>query len=140
MAQGRSAVGRQRWKTERQFGWSVGLVLVAAAAWFAWRGRGPVLVGAPAAVGGLLVAFGLAYPRALVYPNRAWMALAEALSFVSTRVILGVLFFLVFTPLGAWRRMRGWDPLNRRAAADRQSFWHAYSPRQADPKHYERMF
>jgi thiol:disulfide interchange protein len=133
-------VGRTRWHKERQFGVSVGLVLLALAAWFAWRGRGPLVVGVPAAVGGLLVVSGAAFPRALVLPNRAWMALAEALSWVSTRVILGLLFFLVFAPLGAWRRARGWDPLNRRAAAGRTSFWHPYSPRQADPKHYERMF
>jgi thiol:disulfide interchange protein len=132
-------VAQKPWHKERQFGVSVGLVLLAIAAWFYWRGRGPALTTAPAAVGGLLVLFGAAYPRALVYPNRAWMALAEALSWVSTRVILGLLFFVVFAPLGAWRRMRGWDPLNRRATG-RQSFWQPYSDRQADPKHYERMF
>jgi thiol:disulfide interchange protein len=133
-------VSRRRWQQEKQFGVSVGLVLLAIAAWFAWRGRGGVAVGGPAAIGGLLVAFGVAFPRALALPNRAWMALAEALSWVSIRVILGLLFFLVFAPLGAWRRARGWDPLNRRAPAGRASFWHPYSPRQADPKHYERMF
>ena len=133
-------VSRSLWHQEKQFGVSVGLVLLVAAAWFFWRGRGPAVVGVPAVVGGLLVLFGVAFPRALVCPNRAWMALAEALSFVSIRVILGLLFFLIFAPLGAWRRMRGWDPLNRRAAADRASFWHPYSPRQADPKHYEKMF
>lgn len=133
-------MGRNLWRQERQFGISVGLVLLAAAAWFSWRGSSPVVAGVPAAIGGLLTAFGAVFPRALVYPNRAWMALAEALSWVSVRVILGLLFFLVFTPLGAWRRMRGWDPLNRRAAADRSSFWHPYSTRQADPRHYEKMF
>jgi thiol:disulfide interchange protein len=133
-------VGRNPWRQERQFGISVGLVLLAAAAYFAWRGRGPVFTGVPGVVGGLLVLLGAAAPRALVYPNRAWMAFAEALSFVSVRIVLGLLFYLVFTPLGAWRRWRGWDPLGRRTAAERTSFWHPYSPRQADPKHYERMF
>jgi hypothetical protein len=133
-------VGRNPWRQERQFGISVGLVLLAAAAYFAWRGRGPAVAGVPAVVGGLLVVLGAAAPRALVHPNRAWMAFGEALSFVSVRVVLGLLFYLVFTPLGAWRRWRGWDPLNRRATAGRTSFWHPYSPRQADPKHYERMF
>jgi thiol:disulfide interchange protein len=133
-------VGRNPWRQERQFGISVGLVLLAAAAYFVWRGRGPVFVGVPAVVGGLLAVLGAIVPRALVYPNRAWMAFAEALSFVSVRVVLGLLFYLVFTPLGAWRRWRGWDPLNRRTSAGRTSFWHPYSPRQADPKHYERMF
>lgn len=133
-------MGRNPWRQERQFGISVGLVLLAAAAYFAWRGRGPVFTGVPGVVGGLLVVLGAAAPRALVYPNRAWMAFAEALSFVSVRIVLGLLFYLVFTPLGAWRRWRGWDPLGRRSAAERTSFWHPYSPRQADPKHYERMF
>ena len=133
-------MGRNPWRQERQFGISVGLVLLAAAAYFAWCGRGPVFTGVPGVVGGLLVLLGAAAPRALVYPNRAWMAFAEALSFVSVRIVLGLLFYLVFTPLGAWRRWRGWDPLGRRTAAERTSFWHPYSPRQADPKHYERMF
>jgi hypothetical protein len=133
-------MAKKAWNQEKQFGLSVGLVLLAIAAWFFWRGRGPALTTLPAVIGGLLVLFGIAYPRALVYANRAWMALAEALSWISTRVILGLLFFLVLAPLGAWRRLRGWDPLNRRASADRQSFWHTYSDRQADPRHYEKMF
>ncbi len=133
-------MGRNPSPKERQFGVSVGLVLLAAAGYVAWRGGGPVAAGVPAVIGGLLVVLGAVAPRALVHPNRAWMAFAEALSFVSVRIVLGLLFFLVFTPLGAWRRWRGWDPLNRRAPAGRSSFWHPYSPRQADTKHYERMF
>jgi hypothetical protein len=133
-------VGRQRWHQERQFGVTVGLALLAFAAWFYWRGRAPVVVGTPAVVGALLASLGAVLPRALVYPNRAWMALAEALSWVSLRVILGLLFFVVFTPLGAWRRFRGSDPLSRRAPATQGSFWMPYSERQADPKHYEKMF
>jgi hypothetical protein len=133
-------MAQKAWRQERQFGVSVGAVLLAISAWASWRGHGPLATGSPAFVGALLVLLGAGYPRALVYPNRAWMALAEALSWVSTRAILGLLFFLVFTPLGAWRRMRGWDPLNRRSSAGRQSFWQPYSERQADPKHYEKMF
>ena len=133
-------MSKNAWRQEKQFGVTVGLVLVAISGWLYWRGYGPAATAAPAFVGALLVIFGAGYPRALAYPNRAWMALAEALSWVMTRVILGLLFFLVFTPLGAWRRMRGWDPLNRRAAADRRSYWQPYSDRQADPKHYEKMF
>jgi hypothetical protein len=128
------------WKHERQFGISVGLVLLAISAWFFWHGRGPALTGALAVPGGLLVVLGGIAPRALVYPNRAWMALAEGLSWVSTRVILGLLFVLVLTPLGAWRRMRGADPLHRRTGRAQASLWLPYSDRQADPKHYERMF
>jgi thiol:disulfide interchange protein len=133
-------MGRRQWHRERQFGVSVGLVLLAVAAWFLWRGRSPLVVGVPAGVGALLVLLGVAWPRALVHVNRGWMALAEALSWVSTRVLLGLLFYLVLSPLGAWRRWRGADPLDRRAPVGRQSFWKPYSARQADPRHYEKMF
>ena len=133
-------MGRRRWRQERQFGVSVGLVLVAVAVWFLWRGRAPLVVGVAGGVGVLLVVLGGAWPRALVYPNRGWMAFAEALSWVSTRIILGLLFYIILAPLGTWRRWRGSDPLARRSPVDQRSFWRPYSPRQADPKHYEKMF
>ena len=40
------------------------------------------------------------------------MKLANGLSFVSTRVILALVFFLVITPLGVVKRLTGWDPLD----------------------------
>jgi len=67
------------------------------------------------------------------------MGLAEALSFVTTRIILAVVFFGIVTPIGFIKRWFGWDPLNRRAAAS-DSYWTAYSERQKDPRHYEKMF
>jgi hypothetical protein len=90
-------------------------------------------------LGALLVFFGLVFPRALVLPNKAWMALAEALSFVSTRIILAVVFFGIVTPIGFVKRLFGWDPLSRRAPAS-ESYWRPYAERQKDPRHYEKMF
>ena len=67
------------------------------------------------------------------------MALAEGLSFVMTRVVLGIVFFLVVTPIGAIKRLTGWDPLRRRSRPA-PSYWGAYPERQRDPRHYEKMF
>jgi len=52
----------------------------------------------------------------------------------------GLLFFLVLAPIGAWRRRSGSDPLHRRTGPSKPSLWLPYSDRQADPKHYEKMF
>jgi hypothetical protein len=90
-------------------------------------------------LGALLVILGLLWPRVLVLPNRAWMLLAEGLSFVSTRIILALVFFLVVTPIGVIKRMMGWDPLSRRGARS-ESYWKPYSERQRDPRHYEKMY
>ena len=90
-------------------------------------------------LGALLMFFGLVFPRALVLPNKAWMALAEALSFVSTRIILAVVFFGIVTPIGLVKRWFGWNPLNRRGPGS-ESYWRPYSDRQKDTRHYEKMF
>jgi Saxitoxin biosynthesis operon protein SxtJ len=90
-------------------------------------------------VGSLLVVLGVVWPRLLVVPNRAWMALAAVLSYVSTRVILAVVFFLIVTPIGLIKRAMGWDPLHRRSAVG-DSYWHPYPERQHNPRHYEKMY
>jgi hypothetical protein len=79
------------------------------------------------------------YPRALVWPNRVWMTLAEGLSFVTTRVILAFVFFVVLTPTGLIKRAMGWDPLHRRSTPG-DSYWRPYPERQRNPRHYEKMF
>jgi len=126
-------------RAERNFGLSVGLVLLALAGWWLLRGRFPSVVPVAAAIGALLVALGLFAPRALYWPNRGWMGMAEALSFVSTRVVLAVVFFLAVTPIGLVKRLTGWDPLRRRARPE-PSYWRPYPERQRDPKHYEKMY
>jgi len=65
--------------------------------------------------------------------------LAEALSFVTTRIVLAFVFFFVVTPIGFTKRLFGWDPLHRRADPS-DSYWQPYSERQRNPRHYEKMF
>lgn len=126
-------------RAEREFGLIVGGVLVLLSAWWLYRGKFPNLSQVTLPLGGVLVLFGLIFPAALVWPNKAWMALAEVLSFVTTRIILAFVFFVIVTPIGFIKRLFGWDPLHRRAAAS-DSYWRPYSDRQRDPRHYEKMF
>ncbi len=126
-------------RAEREFGLIVGGIFVLLSAWWIYRGKFPRISEITLTLGAALVLLGLVFPRALVYPNKAWMALAEVLSFISTRLILAVVYFLVLTPIGVIKRWFGWDPLHRREAA-RESYWRPYSERQRDPKHYEKMY
>ena len=126
-------------RREREFGLIVGGVLLLLSAWWIYRGKLPTLSKYFIVTGALLVLLGLVLPRALVWPNKAWMALAEVLSFISTRIILGFIFFGLVTPIGFIKRLMGWDPLHRRAAAS-DSYWKPYSERQRDSRHYEKMY
>jgi hypothetical protein len=130
---------KRRFRAEKEFGLIVGGVLVLLSAWWLYRGKfiNPAYVMLLA--GALLMGLALLLPRALVYPNKAWMLLAEGLSYLTTRIILGFVFFLIITPIGVTKRMMGWDPLSRRAARG-PTYWRNYSERQRDPRHYEKMY
>ena len=130
---------KRSYRAEREFGLIVGGVVVLLSGWWIYRGKYHGVVPVTLPLGAVLVLVGLVFPRALVYPNKAWMALAEVMSFVSTRIILAFVFFVIMTPIGVVKRLFGWDPLHRRAERS-DSYWKPYSDRQRDPRHYEKMF
>jgi hypothetical protein len=130
---------RYAFRAEREFGLIVGGVFALLASWWLYRGKFASAASITLPLGVCLILFGLLWPRALVLPNRAWMLLAAGLSFVTTRIILGIVFFFVITPIGVVKRLLGWDPLSRRGARG-ASYWRPYSGRQRDRHHYEKMF
>jgi len=134
-----ASIKRKSFRAEHEFGLIVGGIFVLLSGWWIYRGKFHSISQVTLPLGAVLVLLGIVFPRALVIPNKAWMALAEALSFVSTRVILAVVFFGVVTPIGFVKRLFGWDPLSRRAPAS-DSYWRPYSNRQKDRRHYEKMF
>jgi hypothetical protein len=132
-------MSRKSFRIEREFGLVVGGVFVLLGGWWLYRGKFVSATQVVLPLGALLVILGLVWPRALVLPSRAWMMLAEALSFITTRIILALVFFLVVTPIGFVKRLSGWDPLGRRGARS-ESYWKPYSARQRNPRHYEKMY
>ena len=124
-------------RAEREFGLIVGAVFGLLGLWWIYRGKFLNLAYVFTLLGAALILLGIVLPRVLVVPRKGWMKLAESLSYVSSRVILALVFFLVLTPIGLVKRAMGWDPLYRRARP-RDSFWHPYPQR--GPRHYEKMF
>jgi saxitoxin biosynthesis operon SxtJ-like protein len=122
---------------ERSFGVSVGIVLLAIAALLVWRGR----VGRAEIVGGIgapLLVLGLVYPPLLKWPSSWWWRCSRVLGHVNARVLLTLLFSVVFVPLSFVWRMTGTDPLSRRR--DRWRGWSPYPAAHRDRTHYARMF
>lgn len=67
----------------------------------------------PWIVGGLFIFWGLAAPASLAPVFRGWMIFGGVVGWINTRIILALVFYLVFFPVGFFMRRRGWDPLRR---------------------------
>ena len=97
----------------RKFGLLVGGIFCAIGLWPAViRGAGPrwwALV-----VGVLLLVPALLAPRVLSPVYRIWMTVGEVLGWINTRILLGVVFYGLITPMGLIRRLRREDPMRRR--------------------------
>lgn len=122
----------------RNFGLLVGgvflllgvIALARGRAWWPWTGV-PGLV---------LMLLGLLAPRTLRWVNFGWMAMALLLGTVMSSVLLTLVFFLGFTPLGGLARLRGKDFLRRRAQVG-ESYWlHRDRKTQPTRADYERQF
>ena len=62
----------------------------------------------------VLVIWALIAPQSLNPVYRLWMRVGLLIGSVVSRVILGLVFFLVVTPIGLMMRAIGKDPMNRR--------------------------
>lgn len=78
--------------------WAVG------ASWPTW----------PWILGGILATWGLVHAPSLAPVHRAWMKLADAMHRVMTPLVLGIVFFAIFVPLGLLMKAAGRDALRRR--------------------------
>ena len=58
-----------------------------------------------------LIVLGVVWPGALGPVHRVWMKAGAMLGWVNTRIILGVVFFVVLTPIGLLMRLFGKDSL-----------------------------
>ena len=93
-------------KRLRSFGWTVGGVFLAIGLWpVVWSGTDPRIWAL--AIGSLLAFFGGVLPRTLHPVYRAWMAIGHVLGWVNTRIILGIFFFGILTPVSVIARLMG---------------------------------
>ncbi len=106
------------YRQERQFGFLFAAVFAIVAFWPLWPLRAPNLYWLAGA--GAWLAAALIYPKMLAPLYKAWMAFGHALGWLNTRVILGIVFFLLVTPIGLIMRLLGKDSLRLRRAG---SYW-----------------
>jgi hypothetical protein len=122
----------------RQF---AGLSLVLFGGWGAM-----CLVGGRTTAGVVLLAFaaivgvvGLVRPRAIRHVFGAAMLVAFPIGWTVAQILLLILFFAVFAPLGILFRIIGRDSLRRPFVAAAETYWEPV-PETSDPRRYLRQF
>ncbi len=123
---------------ERKSALTVGIVLIALAAWSAYRGR-DTAVGTFGSLGVALIAAGLFVPAAARAFHIVWMRLAHTLGWINSRILLALLFYLVMTPMGLIQRLVGRDSLRRRGPGS-ASYWLPRSSPKQSKEQFERLF
>lgn len=96
----------------RRFAFTLAAAFAALAGLVWWRGEPRVAI-ALVATGAALAVAGVTVPRQLGPVQRVWMGLAQAISRLTTPIILGIVYYGVITPMGVLRRTIGRSPLRR---------------------------
>ena len=124
-------------KQLRTFGLTVGGIFAVIGLWpVVFRSEDPRWWAV--ALGGLLVVPALLFPNSLSWVHKRWMALGHIMGWINTRIILGVVFYLVVTPIGFIRRLLGKDPMGKEIRNDLNSYRIIRKPRPAS--HLRRQY
>ena len=113
------------------------LVLVSGYLWYI-DAMDPAQVVFSVAAGFLIV--GLVLPVVLTPIYFPWMWLARILAFVNTHLLLGFVFYTLFTFIGLGMRLLGRDPLDRKILPDSDSYWQRRESPLFSRDHYLRQF
>ena len=102
-------------RTLRQFGALFLIVFTVTAGLRVWRGDMGALTIAIAATGVAVGLVGLVRPNAIRYVYTGWMIAAFPIGWTISRVIVTLLFYVVFTPFALLFRLLGRDALRLRS-------------------------
>ena len=61
-------------------------------------------------------------PMFLAPVNRVWLKLSNVLGWINTRLIMGLMFFVLIVPMGLVLRLLGKDPLSNKLFKDAESY------------------
>ena len=109
----------------RQFAW-FSLFGFPAIGWLIlhwWHGGSTTTAWVLTAIGVVLFVLGMASTKLIKPVFLALMLVAVPIGFVLSTVVLGLLYYLLFTPVALFFKLTGRDKLNRRLDPQATSYW-----------------
>ena len=122
----------------RRFGITAGIAFCLVGCFFLWLGRTQAIY--LLILSAVLLFLGLLAPILLKPVHRILTGALMLLSWVLTRVLLSMIFYLVVTPLGLLARLFGKDYLGLKDAQEGDSYWIPRENVRYDKSYYEKRF
>ncbi len=122
----------------KKFGITLGIISIAISLFLFWKNSSAAeyFLYCGLAILGL----GLVFAMTLKPLYFVWMGFATIMGFFMTRLILTLLFSIVFTPVGIFFRLFRRDPLKQKINHQAQTHWIKREKQNYDPKSAENQF
>ncbi|MFQ6102803.1 MAG: SxtJ family membrane protein [Candidatus Glassbacteria bacterium] len=106
----------------RKFGMVFGIILGVIALISLWRGRESVVT--PFLILSVVfILISLVYPKLLTPLYWLMLRVSGYMGWVNTRILLVIVYYLVFTPVAILFKLIGKDPLSRKFEKEASSYW-----------------
>jgi len=122
----------------RNFGIIVGIILLIISGFLFWKEKESFQIFL--AIGIILFLTAIAIPFVLKPVYWIWMIFAIILGWFMTRLILGLLFYVIFTAIGLTLRLFGKQFLELRWDKSKESYWNFRTNEHLQNKNYEKQF
>ena len=122
----------------RNFGITLGIILLLISGYLFWKEKESFQIFL--AIGITLLLTAIALPSVLKPVYWIWMIFAIILGWLMTRVILSLLFFLIFTSIGLTLRLFGNQFLELRWDKSKESYWNFRINEHLQKENYEKQF
>ena len=122
----------------KKFGVTVGIALIILGCFLLWLEKDTYpyfLISGP-----VLIISGLFAPQLLKPIQITWMAIATILGWFMTRVILSILYYLIFTSIGLLAKLFGKRFLDIKIDKSQESYWNYRNSKSINKSDYERQF
>ena len=122
----------------RKFGITIGVILLIIAGFLFWKEKESFQI--LLTFGVTLCILGIVIPFILKPIYWVWMIFATILGWIMTRVILSLLFYIIFTPIGLIPRFFGKQFLELRWDKSKESYWNYRTIKHLKMEDYEKQF
>ena len=122
----------------RNFGIIVGIILLVISGFLFWKEKESFQIFL--AIGIILFLTAIALPSVLQPVYWIWMIFAIILGWFMTRLILSLLFYVIFTAIGLTLRLFGKQFLELRWDKSKESYWNFRTNEHLQNKNYEKQF